>query len=189
MHVIRPAAPLPPLRLRGWFALLPVALLMAGCASMSESECRRADWYEAGRRDGNAGQPESRLADHRKACEKAGIWPDGERWLTGWRETVRNYCRPTVAWQAGSTNQTYLGACRDINEGEFLRWYQAGQDVYRTRQQRATNQQRIEALEAQLKKADKEDERKLLRERIRDLDTEQARLRRLLDNLERGAPR
>ncbi|MEN9628550.1 MAG: hypothetical protein RJA10_1777, partial [Pseudomonadota bacterium] len=41
----------------------------------------------------------------------------------------------------------------------------------------------------QLKKAEKEDERKALRDRIRQLDSEMARLRRLLDVQMGGAPR
>ena len=39
------------------------------------------------------------------------------------------------------------------------------------------------------KKTEKDEDRKALREQIRRLDTERARLRRLQENLESGAPR
>lgn len=170
-------------------AALFTTLLLAGCASMSEDQCRRANWYEQGRSDGRDGQNDARIEAHREACAKAGVAPEVERWRAGWREGVRSYCTPQSAWDAGKHDRSYRGACRELDEPAFLRWYRAGKDVYKTRQQRDANRAEIDKLEAQLKKTDKEDERKALRDKLRNLDEEQGRLRRLLENLESGAPR
>jgi hypothetical protein len=169
--------------------VLAMAMLAAACASMSEDQCRRADWLEQGRRDGAAGYIEGRLGEHNKACAKAGITPDTNRWLAGWREGVRQYCTPRIAWSEGTKNNSYHGACRDLDEDSFLRYHRAGIDVYKTRQEISKYRSETDRLESQLKKAEKEDERKTLRDQIRKLDRERARLRHLLETLESGAPK
>jgi len=163
--------------------------LLSGCATLSEDQCRQVDWKDLGRRDGAQGQSPERVQDHAKACSKVGIAPDVAMWRAGWREGVVGYCTPRSAWSEGSRNQSYRGACRDLDEEGFRRWHRAGLDVYRTRTERERSRSEIERLEAQLKKAEKEDERKTLRDRIRALDVEQARLRRLQETLEAAAPR
>lgn len=165
------------------------ATVLAGCATLTEDQCRQVDWKDLGRRDGTQGQSPDRVADHAKACAKAGIRPDEAMWRAGWREGVASYCTPKVAWSEGSRNQSYQGACRDLDEAGFLRWHRSGQDLYRTRTERERARSEIDRLEAQLKKAEKDDERKTLRERIRGLDVEHARLRRLQDTLEAAAPK
>jgi hypothetical protein len=170
---------------RGRWLVSPVVLaLLGGCASMSEEQCRRADWPAQGERDGRQGQPASRIAEHREACAKAGVTPDAAAWQRGWQRGVIVYCSPRSAWSEGTRNQGYQGACRDLDEPGFLRWHAAGIDLYKARQQRDGVKRDIEKAEAQLKKAEKEDERKALRERIRALDHDHARLRRLVDALE-----
>lgn len=169
--------------------LLTLGLALAGCETMSEDQCRKADWAERGRSDGRNGEPESHIDAHRKACAKANVLPDDRRWRQGWAEGVRSYCTPQVAWQRGIDNRSYHGACRDFDESLFLRWHRAGQDVYKTRSEREAKQREINKLEEQLKKAQKEDERKALRDQIRQLDSDQARLRRLFDAQMSGAPR
>ncbi len=166
-----------------------VAVLLAGCATLSEDQCRLVDWKDLGQRDGTLGQSPDRVQDHAKSCAKVGIVPDVAMWRAGWREGVVAYCTPRTAWSEGSRNHAYRGACRDLDEEGFKRWHRAGLDVYRTRTERERARSEVERLEAQLKKAEKDDERKTLRERIRALDTEQARLRRLQETLEMGAPR
>ena len=168
---------------------LALCSLLGACASMNEDQCRRADWFDQGRSDGRAGQAGDRINAHREACSKAGVLPDGGRWSAGWREGVKLYCAPTSAWDAGVHDRSYNGVCRDLDEADFLRWYRAGKDVYRVRQERAKLTAEIDKAEEQLKKATKDDERKALRERIVQLDKDKARVRRTLETLESVAPR
>lgn len=165
-----------------------LSLGLAGCASMSEDECRRADWTERGLRDGVNGQTEFYISAHREACAKAGVLPDERRWRAGWSEGILSFCVPQVAWRLGLEGRSYNDACRSHDQAGFVRWHTAGKDVYTTRQERDRTTREIERLEEQLKKAKTEDERKSTRERIRQLDAEQARLRRLHDVQMKGAP-
>ena len=169
--------------------LAAVAALLAGCETMTESQCRTADWLERGRSDGSRGEPESQLDAHRRACAKAGITPDERRWRQGWVDGARSFCVPAAAWRHGLDNRSYHGSCRDFDEAIWLRWYRAGKDAYATRSERDAKRREIDKAEEQLKKAEKEEERKALREKIRQLDGEQARLRRLLDMQMGAAPR
>lgn len=171
--------------------LLPLALLLglSGCESMSEDQCRKADWLERGRSDGREGESEARIEAHRKACAKAGIAPDERRWRQGWAEGVRSFCVPREAWRHGLAGRSYSGACRDFDEAVWMRWYRAGKDAHATRSERDAKKREIDKAEEQLKKAEKEDERKALREKIRQLDAEHLRLRRLLEAQMSGEPR
>lgn len=162
---------------------------LAGCASMNQDECRLADWYQRGVADGREGQSDGRIGDHRKACNKAGIAPDEAQWRRGWAEGVRSFCVPRIAWQQGLNNRSYNGACRDLDEADWKRWYRLGNDAYRTKSERESREREIQKLEDQLKKAKTDDERKSLRDRIRQLEDERSRLRRLLDTQMRAEPR
>ena len=55
-------------------ALIGAALLLSGCATLSPSECRVANWREQGAEDGSRGQP---ARPHRRASESPA--PDQAR--------------------------------------------------------------------------------------------------------------
>lgn len=169
-------------------SIVPCALLV-GCVSMTPDDCRFADWYQRGLSDGRDGRSDDRIDDHRRACAKAGIGVDVELWRRGWGEGVRSFCVPRVAWQQGLNNRSYSGACRHLDDAEWRRWYRLGQDAYNTKSERDARQREIDKLEDQLKKSQKDDERKSLREKIKQLDQERARLRRLLEQQMRAEPR
>ena len=159
---------------------LAAALLagLGGCASMSESECQRADWYQQGLRDGREGQTRDRVEDHAKACGKVGILPDEARWQAGWAEGLRRYCRPAQGWQLGLKGEHYRGVCADQPEGEdFERYYEAGRRVHDIGQRLERNYREMQRLERDLAAAKADDERKRLRALLRELDLEQLRLR------------
>ena len=56
-------------------------LLLGGCASFGQVDCRGADWYDLGFRDALFGiQPQDTI--YARQCEKI----DNARYLQGWRE-------------------------------------------------------------------------------------------------------
>lgn len=74
----------------GWrlSRFLPLAsLLLSGCVAMSESECRSADWYQVGFRDGLAGTQRMDIA-YGEQCSKQGAKPDVLAYAKGWQEGV-----------------------------------------------------------------------------------------------------
>ena len=103
-------------RLTSTLGMLAIAALLGGCASLSEEECRNADWGRLGHQDGAAGYPESRLAEHAEACAKIGIRPMGDIWRAGWDRGVLLYCVPSVGWREGLSGHGYSGVCRGRND-------------------------------------------------------------------------
>ena len=164
------------------------AAVLAGCASMSQGECERADWQRRGLEDGRGGYALSMLDEHRSACRKVGIEPDAQRWRLGWSEGIKAYCTPNSAWNAGVNNRFYLGVCADLDEATFLRYFRAGELVYRARQELNQNRGRISKLEDDLKKATKDEDRKRLRDELGRVERERTRLTTLLVTLELAGP-
>jgi hypothetical protein len=63
---------------------LPVLLLLtSACASMSESECRSADWYALGERDGILGL-QARIDTYAFQCQRYGVPAASDRYLDGY---------------------------------------------------------------------------------------------------------
>lgn len=166
---------------------------LTGCASMSPGECKVADWYQVGQDDGaNGVPPRNQLADYAKDCAKVGILPDTERYRAGWEIGITRFCTPANGWREGSQGRTYKqDACRGRPyEGAFASALQAGLDTYNTRQSIQRNESDIRRLEQLLQdKSQTDKQRAETRSRIRFLDFEQSRLRRLLFEQERMAPR
>ena len=64
------------------YGLWPLALACA-CASMSESDCRGANWYERGWQDALAGN-RSRIDVYVEHCKRFGAVPDAKQYAAGW---------------------------------------------------------------------------------------------------------
>jgi hypothetical protein len=166
------------------------ALALSGCATLSENECRTADWGRLGHQDGTNGHAESRLAEHAEACNKIGILPNATAWRAGWDRGVQSYCTPAVGWREGLAGRSYNGVCRTRgNEAGFLQAYQAGSDIHRMQNRIEQNSSELRRLEGQLRSAPNDEARRRLRERMRDLDWEQSRLRNQLGLMQHSAPR
>ena len=65
------------------FALALGAL--AGCASMSEQQCRSTNWYEQGATDGMAGN-QAKLDLYSHLCGQYQLQPAAKEYLSGWAD-------------------------------------------------------------------------------------------------------
>ena len=66
---------------KAWIA---AAALLGGCAPMTETECRSADWYALGTRDGLAGlQP--RVDQYAYQCSAVKVETTDGAYLSGWQ--------------------------------------------------------------------------------------------------------
>lgn len=83
-----------------FIVFLPLVVL-AGCATLSEDECQRGDWYTIGLTDGDKGRLTSYLSRHAEACAKHGIGVDQAAWLEGREVGLQSYCRPERAYSLG----------------------------------------------------------------------------------------
>lgn len=104
---------------------LAVALL-AGCATLNESECHTVDWRELGRSDGAHGYEASRLGEHIEACGKYGITPDAAAYGSGREEGLQLYCQPTNAVNEGRSGNSYRSVCPGERNLMFSHYYQRG---------------------------------------------------------------
>jgi hypothetical protein len=63
------------------------AAALSGCVTLSAEDCRNADWYRIGERDGVSGS-QSLVDSYRQMCSAHGIKVDDGRYLQGWRDGV-----------------------------------------------------------------------------------------------------
>ncbi|MBB5019715.1 hypothetical protein HNQ59_003023 [Chitinivorax tropicus] len=158
--------------------LVLAALMLGGCASMSENECRRADWYDRGVRDGAYGYESDRVAAHAEACSKVGVVPDRKAYFDGREQGLKRYCTESNGFDAGRYGQNYGGVCVGRGEADFQRGYQRGRQLAQLEADRKRLIEEIEQLEKQWKQTTRESERNLIRQRILLREDERMRLDR-----------
>ncbi|WP_237067293.1 DUF2799 domain-containing protein [Microbulbifer guangxiensis] len=115
-----------------------IALLLGGCATMSEEECITADWHAIGYEDGAAGQAVAMLGKRRQACADHGVQPDANAYRAGRDEGLELYCTEMRGFRTGRAGGTYGGVCPRDLEGLFLVGYESGRELYEA--QRAVNE-------------------------------------------------
>ena len=91
--------------------LASAALLLPGCASLSEDECRATDWWIVGQKDGSEGKLVSALAEHQEACAEHGVTPDHHAYAEGHRSGLLVYCTRFNGYRVGRTDARYHGVC------------------------------------------------------------------------------
>ncbi len=137
------------------------AVLLAGCASMNEDECRTADWTQVGYLDGIDGRPEQRFADHQKACAKHGITADLQAYRQGRIRGVRSYCVPETGFREGLEGARYEGVCPPDLAADFQAAYEDGRRIYDLREE-------VEAISRRMTRlADRAED---IEDRARDID-------------------
>lgn len=163
--------------------LLLAALLLGGCASLSKTECRSADWYDIGVRDGASGRHEEYVIEHATACERVGVAPDRERWFAGRERGLERYCTASSGYRVGSNGGSYSDVCFANGEFEFLRGFELGSKIHSLATRIDDLERQSRDLEARLRRADlpaddkahlalNERERANLRGRLRELEFE-----------------
>jgi hypothetical protein len=167
-------------------AVLAATALLGGCASLSEGECRTADWYELGRRDGEDGRPRARFHDHTEACADYGIQPHRAAYFSGREEGLASYCTPRNGYREGRDGNKYREVCPRGAERGFLRAYERGKSIHEVEEKLDTIDNAIERKEYRLDDDDRTpEEREALRDSIEELNREYRRVSRHLIELER----
>lgn len=144
----------PNLKKNGLVAAGALALVLQGCASMSRNECMTADWYTIGYESGIRGQRESQVSEHRKACAEHGVTPNLARYLEGREAGMQKFCEPGNGYRLGRAGTGYAGVCPSRVEGDFLRSYRAGRELYDMQLNINRLGRRIKTKQAELKNVD-----------------------------------
>ncbi len=103
---------------------------LSGCASLSEEECKVADWQDIGRRDGEKGEKTDRFYNHVKACSEYGIKPDRNLYNQGRETGLKAYCTPDNGRRMGESGRSYGRVCPKGLERGFLAQYKIGKKIY-----------------------------------------------------------
>lgn len=171
-------------------SLLACLAVLAGCATLSEDECRTANWRDIGQRDGLDGKPASHLAQHAKACAEYGLRPDESRYHQGRNEGLREYCRLDNAFDSGLRGQSYQGVCPAAIDRDFRRYHEAAYAVYTLRRDLDAQHDRIDSLSQRLREKKLSDrERDDIRREIRDIERQMDYHRDRLRDAERRLDR
>jgi hypothetical protein len=159
-------------------ALMGAALLLPGCATLSESQCVAGNWGDRGYQDGENGAKRSRLADYADSCSEYGIDIDREAYLTSYETGLAQYCVPDNGFDIGRRGRSYKNVCGAPQYGAFRDAYAQGRVIYEIEQE---HERLIEAVD------DIEDEIEDVRRRLAEdelSDDERYRLRKKRDRLE-----
>ena len=68
-----------------------VCALFAGCMHMSESECRSADWYQVGYRDGDNFGLRPQVDQYAYLCQAYGVQAPEPTYMAGWVDGHREF--------------------------------------------------------------------------------------------------
>ena len=165
------------------------ALLLSGCAAMTPEECKVADWGRVGYADGARGLTE-RLASYSEACAEVGVRPHAQAYRQGWDTGILRFCTAQGGWRAGVDGEYGKDAvCRGQPGYEaFTRYWQAGLEVYRTREEIRRKIERLGTLRRWADDAPMEDDRTRLRMDMLEVERALYWLQGLLAHQEAQAP-
>lgn len=155
-------------------AAVAAALLVAGCGTIPEEQCKEVDWYAQGVTDGRAGHTAERIAQHRDACAGVKVEPDEMRYLQGRKEGLAEYCQPANAFRDGLAGNEYRGVC----DAAYARNHAAAYRVATLRRSIERNRGDVSWREAEIRSDKTSDTRRAqLRSEVRDLDRRRDALR------------
>lgn len=167
-------------------APLLAALILAGCATLDERECRHIDWYQLGARDGGFGYAERRIDEHREACSAFGLGVDESAWRQGHAAGLQDFCTADNGYRVGQRGGYYGQVCPLEQEREFLAAYELGREIYAVESEQAELGRRIDSLEQRLISDGVDDStRREIRRQLVHLYEHRLWLRRSADRLER----
>ena len=66
-------------------------LLLSACAAMTESECRSADWYQLGYRDGDVYGLRPQIDIYAYQCKPFGVQAAESDYMKGWIDGYREW--------------------------------------------------------------------------------------------------
>lgn len=109
---------------------LLVAVLLHGCASMSEEECLNANWTVVGEIDGQQGRGLDVLDDYRRDCADYGVVPDVQAYIAGRESGLMLYCTRDNGYREGREGVRVEADCPSGLAADFQQGFQLGRDVY-----------------------------------------------------------
>lgn len=158
------------------------ALLLGGCATLSDEECLTADWRAVGQGDGARGRDGGFVTQHARACAEVGVAPDVAAWEAGRREGLAGYCTPLNAYRLAASGGGLAPVCAGFDQAALAAADAEGREEWLRRERLRAVERAIDRREreiARLRRAPKPDARteariRALRHDIRRLELDAA---------------
>ncbi|MDH5546440.1 MAG: DUF2799 domain-containing protein [Gammaproteobacteria bacterium] len=83
------------------------ATLASSCTLMTERECKNANWYSVGMKDGMDGAGLSRSLNYVEVCGKHQVSVDVNEYERGYKFGLMSFCTDDKARRAGEAGRTY----------------------------------------------------------------------------------
>lgn len=163
------------------------AACLAACASLSDRECRAADWYSIGQADGANGRLANYITQHARACNDVGVAPVRSEWLRGREAGLAVYCTPEKAYREGRAGRQLSPACSAAAAAAMSRPHFVGFRYYELSREISVAEAELQSVETDIIKLKPGDhklrsllnwKRASLRDRIDDLRLERLRYAR-----------
>jgi hypothetical protein len=145
--------------------------LVASCATLSEQECLQGNWREIGQRDGQAGRTGSFIAEHVKACEKAGVVPNRSIWEQGRQAGLPAYCTQAKVYSEGRSGRSLSPVCPSAQLPALQLANDKGRTWYRLTNEINGLNSEISQLRSRIVKEDDKDKRARYLAEIRSLES------------------
>jgi len=108
-------------------------IFLTGCATLSQQDCQRGNWFGVGLQDGRTGAANDRLHDHQKACSEYGIALNDTQYLAGREQGLKEYCRIENAFKEGLDGHDYHHVCPPAIDAVFSRYHSAALAAHKER--------------------------------------------------------
>lgn len=132
-----------------WLAC-SVLMALGGCASLSEDECRNADWELIGYSDASRGYQQGRVKDHSEACADLGISVNLNQYLAGYERGLPVYCTPATAFRVGEKGDNFPTQCDLAKYPSMKNAHQTGRQAYSVVQERKQVDDQLEQKRKQI---------------------------------------
>lgn len=78
-----------------------LAIILNGCATLSETECVSGNWYQVGYQDGKYGRDSDYVLKHESACIEYSVRLDRDQYEQGRQKGLEVYCTGHNGFQQG----------------------------------------------------------------------------------------
>lgn len=185
--------------MKNLYRIISVSIVMVfwvGCATLSKNECLEADWFEIGRRDGNAGKPRSIFQNHNEACLEHRVHADRQAYYKGREDGLKFFCTKQNGFEQGRRGRSYKYVCPPELEPEYHAGYNKGRELYKYESKINSLEKRLKNIENQIEAKEKQlysgklsgEERVRIRSDLKYLDIDYRDVIRELKYLEETKP-
>lgn len=118
-------------------------VLLSGCAAMSVEQCKTANWFNVGEKDGAAGN-KSHIDKYYSSCKKANIIPSQNLYEMGYLKGLGAYCQPENIFYEALEGRGNFRVCPAEKRESLRHYYQVANNFYHANSEINTSQNNLD---------------------------------------------